>query len=117
MVRRNPKVSLLFSEPTGSGLTNSGAVLICGDAVAEDRVISDMASSPELAGLVRTVIERQPASKSMSSFLGRRLFPSYCWRIALYMTPVHVFYWRTIDFTAAPEPVDVKELRYVATGR
>jgi Pyridoxamine 5'-phosphate oxidase len=31
-VRRNPKVSLLFSEPTGSGIKQPGAVLIQGDA-------------------------------------------------------------------------------------
>ena len=76
-IRRNPKVSLLFSEPTGSGLSNPGAVLIGGDAVAEDRVIADMTSSPELAALVRTVMERQPSSRFMSSFVGRRMFPSY----------------------------------------
>jgi hypothetical protein len=116
-IRRNPKVSLLFSEPTGSGLSNSGAVLICGYAVAEDRVIADMTSSPDLAALVRTVIERQPSSKFMSSFLGRRLFPSYYWRIAIYVTPVHAFYWRTRDFTVEPESLDLKELRDVATGR
>jgi Pyridoxamine 5'-phosphate oxidase len=116
-IRRNPKVSLLFSEPTGSGLRHSGAVLICGDAVAGDRVIADMTSSPELTALVRTVIERQPASKFMSSFLGRRLFPSYYWRIAIYVTPVRGFYWGTRDFTANPESLDLKEIRRVAAGK
>jgi hypothetical protein len=114
---RNPKVSLLFSEPTGSELSNSGAVLVCGDAVAQDRVISDMTSSPEMGGPVWQVAEGQPASKSMSSFLGRQLFPSYYWRIAIYVQPVDVFYWRTRHVTATPEPVDVRELRNVATGR
>ncbi|MCV7425132.1 pyridoxamine 5'-phosphate oxidase family protein [Mycobacterium montefiorense] len=116
-IRRNPKVSLLFSEPTGSGLSRPGAVLICGSAVAEDRVIADMRSSPELAALCQTVIDRQPASKFMSSFLGRRLFPSYYWRIAIYVTPAHGFHWRNRDFTAAPEPLDLKELRDVAAGK
>ena len=41
-VRRNPKVSMLFSEPTGSGVAEPGAVLIQGDATAEDRIVSDM---------------------------------------------------------------------------
>lgn len=116
-VRRNPQVSLLFSEPTGSGLSNSGAVLICGDAVAEDRVIADMNFSPEFATLVQTVIERQPSSKFMSSFLGRLMIPSYYWRIALYVTPVSALYWRTRDFSATPETLDLKELRRVAAGR
>ncbi len=116
-IRRNPKVSLLFSEATGSGLVNSGAVLVCGDAMVEDRVIADMASSPELAALAQTVIERQPSSKFMSSFLGRRLFPSYYWRLTIYVTPVHAFYWRTRDFTATPESLGLKELRHVAAGK
>ena len=116
-IRRNPKVSLLSSEPTGSGLSTPGAVLICGDAVAEDRVIADTTSLPELGDLVRTVIERQPSSRFMSSFVGRRLLPSYYWRLAIYVTPVQAFFWPTRDFTAPPEPVDLEELRRVAAGR
>ena len=116
-IRRNPKVSLLFSEPTGSGLSNTGAVLIYGDAVAEDRVIADMASSPELAELVRTVMERQPSSAFMRSFVGRRLFPSYYWRLAIYVTPMKAFLWPTRDFTVPPEHLDLEELRHVASGR
>lgn len=116
-IRRNPKVSLFFSEPTGSGLSNSGAVLIHGDAVAEDRVVVDMASSPEMTDLVRTVTERQPSSKFMSSFLGRRVFPSYYWRLAIYVTPVRAFFWPTRDFTLPPEPLDLEEHCHVASGR
>lgn len=116
-IRRNPRVSLLFSDPTGSGLSDSGAVLIRGDAVAEDRVIADMTSSPELVDLMRTVIERQPSSKFMSSFAGRLLFPSYYWRLAIYVTPVHAFFWPTRDFAAPPERIDLKELCHVASGR
>src|ERR1700750_2663642 len=56
-IRRNPKVSLLFSEPAGSGLPSAGAVLICGDAVADDRVIADMTTVPELGELTRIVME------------------------------------------------------------
>jgi hypothetical protein len=48
-IRRNPKVSLLFSEPTGSGVAEPGAVLIQGDATAEARIVTDLLSNPELA--------------------------------------------------------------------
>ena len=48
-IRRNPKVSLLFSDPTGSGVTEPGAVLIQGDATAEDLIVTDMLSNPDLA--------------------------------------------------------------------
>ena len=116
-IRRNPKVSLLFSDPTGSGLSNPGGVLICGDAIAENRVIADITSLPELADLTRTVIERQPSSKFMSSFIGRRLFPSYYWRLVIYVTPVRAFFWPTEDFTMQPQPLDLEELRHVAAGR
>ena len=39
-IRRNPKVSLLFSNPTGSGVAKPGAVLVQGDATAEDRIVT-----------------------------------------------------------------------------
>jgi hypothetical protein len=45
-IRRDPKVSLLFSNPTGSGVANPGAVLIQGDATAEDRIVTDMTADP-----------------------------------------------------------------------
>jgi pyridoxamine 5'-phosphate oxidase-like protein len=115
-IRRNPKVSLLFSEPTGSGVSTAGAVLICGDAVADDRVIADMTTVPELGELTRVVMERQPSSKFMSSPVGRRMFPSYYWRLAIYVAPVRAFYWPTRDFAMTPQPLDVEELRRVAAG-
>ncbi len=54
-VRRNSKVSLLFSEPTGSGVAEPGAVLIQGDATAEDRIVTDASSDPDLEALMETV--------------------------------------------------------------
>jgi hypothetical protein len=60
-VRRNPKVSLLFSEPTGSGIKQPGAVLIQGDATSEDHIVTDPLSEPDFAALAETVSTRQPA--------------------------------------------------------
>jgi len=37
-IRRNPRVSLLFSNPTGSMLAHPPAVLVQGDAVSPDEV-------------------------------------------------------------------------------
>jgi hypothetical protein len=116
-IRRNPRVSLLFSEPTGSGLDTRGAVLISGDAVAEDRVVSDVTDNPELATLVQTVFERQPASRLMSSFVGRRLFSSYHLRILIYVTPSRAWYWPDKNFESPPQSVDLEELRHVASNR
>jgi hypothetical protein len=112
-IRRNAKVSLLFSDPTGSGITDPGAVLIQGDATAEDRVVSDMMADPDLATLMATVFARQPAGAFMSSWLGRRLLPFYYWRIPIYVTPRRALFWPTRDFTSAPETLNLSELHRV----
>jgi Pyridoxamine 5'-phosphate oxidase len=112
-VRRNSKVSLLFSEPTGSHVTDLGAVLIQGDATAEDRIVTDISSEPDLAALAETVFARQPAGSFMGTWLGRRLFPYYFVRILIYVTPRRAYLWPTRDFGRAPEQFDVEELQRV----
>jgi pyridoxamine 5'-phosphate oxidase-like protein len=112
-VRRNPKVSMLFSDPTGSGVAEPGAVLIQGDAVAEDRIVTDMLSSPELAAALETVMSRQPAGALWSTWLGKRLWWSYYMRIVIYVTPRRAWFWPTRDFTSSPEKLDLSEVRRV----
>lgn len=112
-IRRNPKVGMLFSEPTGSGITEPGAVLIQGDATAEDRIVSDPASDPELAALAQTLFARQPAGALWSTRVGRRLWWSYYMRILIYVTPRRALFWPTRDFTAPPEELDLGEVRRV----
>ena len=41
-VRRNPRVSLLFSNPTASGLENPPAVLVQADAEARDEMMTSV---------------------------------------------------------------------------
>ena len=112
-IRRNPKVSLLFSEPMGSGIPEPGAVLIQGDATAGDRIVTDMSSDPELAALLETLFARQPSGAFMSSWIGRRLFWSYYMRILIYVTPRRALYWPTRDFACAPAELDLHEVRRV----
>jgi hypothetical protein len=112
-IRRNPKVSMLFSEPTGSGIAEPGALLIQGDAVAEDRIVTDVSSDPDLAALMETVTARQPAGAFWSSLLGRRVFWAYYMRILIYVTPRRALFWPTRDFTVAPEELTVSEVRRV----
>lgn len=111
-IRRNPKVSLLFSDSTGSGL-GAAAVLIQGDATAEDRIVSDMGSDPELAQFLEIVSARQPSSAFMSSAIGRRVFWSYYLRLLIYVTPRRVLFWPDRDFTSAPSEISPTELRRV----
>jgi Pyridoxamine 5'-phosphate oxidase len=112
-VRRNPKVSLLFSDPMGSGVAEPGAVLIQGDATAEDRIVTDASSDPDLEALMETVTKRQPAGALWSSPIGRRMWWSYYMRILINVTPRRVLFWPTRDFTVAPEELDVSEVRRV----
>lgn len=110
-IRRNPKLSLLFSEPTASGVKQPGAVLVQGTATAEDRIVTDMSSIPELADyFVGTIFGRQPAGKFMSSWLGRRLMWPYYMRILVYVTPERMRYWPTRDFTAEPQALEVSHV-------
>ena len=50
-IRRNPKVSMLFFEPTDSGIDVPGAVLVQGQATADDRIVADVSSDPEVVAL------------------------------------------------------------------
>jgi Pyridoxamine 5'-phosphate oxidase len=112
-VRRNPKVSLLFSEPTGSGIKQPGAVLIQGDATSEDHILTDPLSDPEFAALAETVSTRQPAGALWTTWLGRRLWWSYYMRLLIHVTPRRALFWPTRDFTSAPEELDLSEVRRV----
>ena len=82
-VRRNPKVSLLYSEPTGSRVTAPGAVLIQGDATAEDRIVTDMSSDKDLTAFMETISGRQPAGAFWSTWFGRRLMWPYYIRLLI----------------------------------
>lgn len=112
-IRRNPKVAMLFSEPTGSGVAQPGAVLIQGDATAEDRIVTDVSADPDFAALVETLAVRQPAGAFWSTWLGKRLMWPYYLRILIYVTPRRALLWPTRDFTAPPEEVDLAEVRRV----
>lgn len=112
-IRRNPKVSMLFSEPTGSGVTAPGAVLIQGDATAEDRIVPDVSSDKDWQELAETLAVRQPAGALWSTWLGKRLWWSYYMRILIYVTPRRAWFWPSRDFSSAPEELDLSEVRRV----
>lgn len=112
-IRRSPKVSMLFSEPMGSGVAEPGAVLIQGDATAEDRIVTDVTSDPNLTALMETVSRRQPAGAFWSSSIGRRLMWPYYLRLLIYVTPRRALLWPTRDFTSAPQELDLREMHRV----
>ena len=102
-VRRNPRVSLLFSDPTASGLSNPPTVLVQGDAVAPDQVGTSVAGFEEQ---LREVFRRQPASKMYSSNpLMRYLFDWYYMRLTIEITPRRILWWEKGDTSRLPHQV------------
>jgi hypothetical protein len=104
-VRRDPRVSLLFSDPTASGLADPPAVLVQGDAKAPDEVMALVEGFEED---LRRLFRRQPASGFYSSNpLTRYLFDWYYMRLLIHVTPRRILWWPGGDFGRAPLEVEV----------
>ena len=103
--RRNPRVSLLFSDPTASGLADPPAVLVQGDAEAPDRVESSVGGFEDE---LRQVLSRQPAGGFYSSNpLARYLFDWYYMRLMIHVAPHRILWWPEGDFGRRPLEVEV----------
>ncbi|HLY29384.1 MAG TPA: pyridoxamine 5'-phosphate oxidase family protein [Ktedonobacterales bacterium] len=104
--RRHPQVSLLYSDPTGSQLTDPPAVLVQGDATVAD--VLDL-FEPRIKGLSDLAAKRQPDSGAFSSNkVARRLFDWYLFkRIGIAVTPRRILVWSNRDFSRAPHTVEV----------
>lgn len=106
--RRHPQVSLLYSDPTGSGLADPPAVLVQGEAA----VAEILEYGPPIIGLFKTVLARQPdSSQFTSNRLVRGLFKWYLFqRLSLTVTPRRILAWPGRDFS---QPSQEVEVRYV----
>jgi hypothetical protein len=106
-IRRNPHVALLFSDPTGSGLENPPAVLIQGDAVVSDEVVTSV------DGVAReywrdTIFRRQPATEFISgNFLTRKFMDWYYMRLLIFVTPRALYWWPEGDFSQPRQKFEV----------
>ena len=99
-VRRNLHVSLLFSDPTASGLDTPPAVLVQGDAEAPDEIETSVAGFEEE---LRKASRRQPASlASGSNPISRYLMDWYFMRLMIYVTPRRILWWPGADFWRKP---------------
>lgn len=86
-VRRDPRVALLFSDPTGSGLDHAPQIFVGGRADCPDTVMT----GPEGAeDYWRMLFERQPHSRSYLSAPMRRLTEWYYLRLLITVTPEQV---------------------------
>jgi hypothetical protein len=107
-VRRDGRVSLLFSDPTASGLVDPPAVLVQGDATAPDRVETAIAGfEPQLLAL----FHRQPGGMIYSSHpLLRYLFDWYYMRLYIYVTPRRILAWPRGDMSQPPREVALRHV-------
>lgn len=102
-VRRDPRVALLFSDPTGSGRQDLPQVLVQGTAECPEEI----RTSPQgLEDYWRALWRHQPSSAAYGSTpLDRWLFDFYYLRLVLRVTPTAVTtrppLVRTVPLTAA----------------
>ncbi|MBV9455153.1 MAG: pyridoxamine 5'-phosphate oxidase family protein [Rubrobacter sp.] len=107
-VRRNPHVSLLFSDPTASGLIHSSAVLVQGTAEAPDEVVTSIVGFEDE---MRQVFQRQPASGVYSSNpFARYLFDWYYMRLLIHVTSHRLLWWPEGDFQRTPLEAEIEDV-------
>ena len=100
--RNNPLVSLLFSDPTGSGLTDPPMVLVQGAADVDDRDLE--------ANRVRYAAEAEEklpeAAKLMPAEAIKRRMKWYYTRIYIHVRPERIYVWPRGDISVAPDLFD-----------
>ena len=101
---RDPKVALLFSDPTGSGLERPPAVLVQGSADVDDRDLD-----ANRRRYVRESVEK------IAAFGGRRpperlqrALGWYFTRIYVHVRPERVLTWPRGDFSGEPQLYDAR---------
>jgi hypothetical protein len=100
--RANPLVSLLFSDPTGSGLSDAPMVLVQGAAEVDD---SDLEANR--ARYARESAVKLPAiSKTMPPERVQRYLSWYFTRIYIHVRPERVYLWPGGDIAAEPRLFD-----------
>src|SRR5437764_3178514 len=107
----NPKVGMLFSDPTGSGLDEPPMVLVQGIAEVDDEDLDANRMRYE-----REVLEKLPATKEISppGFL-KRFFSWYYTRIYLHVRPERIYSWPGCDVSREPQLWDA-HLEEVRSG-
>jgi hypothetical protein len=91
-IRRDPRVALLFSDPTGTGRTDLPHVLVRGTATCPATIHTGTGGLDEYW---RRLSVRQPASTVYGrTAIGRRLFDWYYMRLVITVTPREVITMR-----------------------
>ena len=102
--RRDGRVSLLFSDPTASGLQDPPAVLVQGDAEVPEEIHT---SPQDLGEYWKRTWSIQPAGKTYgSNILTRSPMDWYYMRLYIYVRPRRILVWSDGDFAKPPMEVD-----------
>src|SRR4051794_35043432 len=107
--RRNPRVALVFSDPTGSGLSDAPIVLVQGIARVDD---SDLDANRER--YEREMAQKLPALHALAPTGPlKRFFSWYYDRIYVHVRPERVFVWPKGEVEEEPTLYDahVEEVR------
>lgn len=106
-IRRDAHVSLLFSEPTGSGLMDPPTVLVQGDASCPDEVVTHFVPYRDY---LRRLYHLQPFGKAYGRDpLTRFLLDFYYMRLMVTVVPRRIHWWAGSDLTQRPEVVEVPD--------
>jgi hypothetical protein len=102
---RNPKVALLFSDPTGSGLPRPPMVLVQGTVRVDERDLEANRRRYE-----RETALKLPATQGLlpPEVVRRSLFSWYFARIYLHVRPERVYVWPEGDTGREPELLDAR---------
>ncbi|MEU6375370.1 pyridoxamine 5'-phosphate oxidase family protein [Streptomyces sp. NPDC046909] len=100
-VRRDGRVALLFSDPTGSGLPHAQQIFVGGHAECGDDIMTGTQGAEDYW---RMLFDRQPHSRSYVSFPMRRLMSWYYLRLLITVTPEQVIVRPPLEPPASPPP-------------
>lgn len=86
-VRRDSRVALLFSDPTGSGLDGAEQVLVSGTAVCSEEIVTSPSGDEAYWSML---FDRQPDSRRYVDLPARWLMDWYYLRLMITVTPTDI---------------------------
>ena len=115
-IRRNRRVSLFYSNPTGSGLIDPPAVLVQGEAQVGDLIITSMAQVDaqirfDMQEQGRRLLQHQPAiAIYTNNRLTQYLMDWYFMRLLITITPRRIMWWERGDFMSPAYEIEVPDV-------
>lgn len=109
-IRRNPRVSLLFSDPTASGIAAPApVVLVQGDAEVPETIMVNPMEEREYWR--DRIMSRQPSGKMYSlNGLTRWFFDWYYMRLRILITPRRILWWADGDQTQPAQVIGAEHV-------